>query len=390
MIPYGRHHIDDEDIRAVTELLQNGSLTQGPLIEIFEKKVAQYVGVKYAVAVSSGTAGLHIAAISAGIAPGRTLVTSPITFVSSANAALFSGGKPLFADINPETVNLCPVSLEEIVENRDDVAVIMPVHFAGLPCDMPEIKRLAAKQEAVVIEDAAHALGSKYIDGTMVGSCKHSDMTVFSFHPVKAIAAGEGGMVTTNNEDYYRQLLRLRSHGINKLHDPFELPEQAVEDDIPSPWYYEMQELGFNYRITDIQCSLAISQLAKLEAFLKRRRDLAAQYDAAFSGMQYIRPAQSGVDGLSAYHLYVVRIDFKGAGYTRSNFMQELKARGIGSQVHYIPVPAQPYYRKLGYSPEEYPHAYQYYHEALSIPLFYDLTDEMQQLVIDVIKDLLN
>lgn len=389
MIPYGRHYIDEEDVQAVLDVLRSGMLTQGPTIEAFEQAVASYVGVKYGVAVSSGTAALHLAALAAGVGPGKLLITSPITFVASANAALYAGGRPIFSDIDAGTVNMSPHSLAELLRFNAGVRAIVPVHFAGLPCDMPAIKAAADSVGAAVIEDAAHALGAQYADGRRVGCCAYSLMTIFSFHPVKAIAAGEGGMIVTNDEQTYRRLLRLRSHGINKLDDPFELPEQAGKNGRRDPWYYEMQELGFNYRITDIQCALALSQLKKLDRFMARRRAIAKTYDEAFSQMQNCWPAQGGRD-LSAHHLYVLRIDFDAANVSRAELIKELRERQIGSQVHYIPVPAHPHYRRLGFQPEDYPNAQNYYQEALSIPLFYDLTDEQQAFVIGTLKELLS
>lgn len=388
MIPYGKHHIDEEDIQAVVDALRSGALTQGPAVEAFEEAVAKYVGVQYAVAVSSGTAALHLSALAATVGPGRSLITSPITFVASANAALYVGGRVVFADIDQDTINMSPDALKEALEKNLDVRAVIPVHFAGLPCDMPAIKLVADQAGAVVIEDAAHALGSLYPDGQRVGSCAYSLMTIFSFHPVKAIAAGEGGMITTNDEPTYRKLLRLRSHGINKLDDPFQVPEQAETNAMRNPWYYEMQELGFHYRITDIQCGLGLSQFKKLDRFIARRLALVKRYDEAFVGMRNCRPAQNTGRDQSAHHLYVLRIDFDSTGLSRGQLMQELKSRGIGSQVHYIPVPAHPHYRSLGFKPEEYPNAQKYYQEALSIPLFYDLTDDQQEKVVAAVKEL--
>lgn len=382
LIPYGRHHIDEDDIQAVVDQMRSGWLTQGPAVEAFENAIKDYVGAKYAVAVSNGTAGLHIAALAADVGPGDALVTSPITFVASSNAAFYCGAKPLFADIDPTSINLSPEKLKAVLTDNLNVKAIVPVHFGGLPCDMPAIKHLADEAGARVIEDAAHALGAQYEDGGMVGNCAHSDMTVFSFHPVKAIAAGEGGLVTTNDEALYRRLLRLRSHGINKLDDSFELPEQA------GPWYYEMQELGYNYRITDIQCALALSQFHKLGNFIARRRELAEVYDRAFAQMTNCRPAQPEARDRSGLHLYVLRIDVDTIGMSRTELMQALSERGVGSQVHYIPVPAHPFYRKHQFRPEDYVEASNYYAEALSIPLFYDLTDEQQQIVITAVAEL--
>lgn len=388
MIPYGRHHLDDEDIAAVVDILSGKQLTQGPMIEAFEEAVATYVGARHAVAVSSGTAALHLAAMAAGVGPGRHLITSPITFVASANAALYCGGSAGFADIDPATVNMSPDALEQALAAYPDTAAVIPVHFGGLPCDMEAITRIARARGAMVIEDAAHALGARQADGTPVGSCTQSDMTCFSFHPVKAIAAGEGGMITTNNTALYRRLIRIRSHGINKLDDPFQAPEAAAENGQPNPWYYEMQELGYHYRITDIQCALALSQMKKLDSFIARRRALAVAYDTAFADFSHLRPAQPEGRDRSGLHIYVVRIDFAAIGKTRGDVMRDLRARGIGSQVHYIPVPIQPHYMALGFGAADCPEAMAYYEQALSIPLFYDLTDAQQADVIAALHDI--
>jgi len=388
MIQYGKHHIDEDDIQEVVNVLRNGLLTQGPTIDAFEQAVAEYVGAKYAVAVSSGTAGLHIAALAAGVGPGTSIVTSPITFVASANAGLYCGAKVHFADIDQNTINMSPVSLSEVLNKNMNVKAVIPVHYAGLPCDMEAIKHISDKAGAVIIEDAAHALGATYKTGQKVGSCASSLMTVFSFHPVKAIAAGEGGMITTNEEITYRMLLRLRSHGINKLNDPFQIIDQSITGDQKNPWYYEMQTLGFNFRITDIQCALALSQFKKLETFINRRRTLALQYDKAFAEMNNVCPAQTEGRVESGHHLYVIRINFKMIGTSKAQLMEALRVRQIGTQVHYIPVPAHPYYRSLGFEPEDYPNSMEFYDEALSIPLFYDLTDKMQNDVIIAIKEL--
>jgi UDP-4-amino-4,6-dideoxy-N-acetyl-beta-L-altrosamine transaminase len=362
--------------------MRSGWLTQGPAVEAFENAAKDYVGAKYAVAVSNGTTGLHIAALAADVGPGDTLVTSPITFVASSNAAFYCGAKPLFADIDPETINLSPEKLKTVLAENPNVKAIVPVHFGGLPCDMLAIKHLADKAGAHVIEDAAHALGAQYEDGGMVGNCAHSDMTVFYFHPVKAIAAGEGGLVTTNDEALYRRLLRLRSHGINKLDDLHEQPAHG------GPWYYEMQELGYNYRITDLQSALALSQLKKLDKFIARRRQSADVYDEAFGALENCRPAQPMGRDRSGLHLYVLRINLNAIGMNKTELMLALRERGVGSQVHYIPVPAHPFYREHQYRPDDYADANTYYAEALSIPLFFDLTDEQQQCVINAFEEL--
>jgi len=389
MIPYGKHYIDDDDIQAVVDVLKSGVLTQGHAVEAFERGIADYVGARYAVAVSSGTAALHLAALAASVGPGTTLVTSPITFVASANAGAYAGGKVAFADIDPKTANMSPMALAETLASNPNTRAIVPVHFAGLPCDMSTIKHLADKAGAVVIEDAAHALGARYPDGRRVGCCADSLMTIFSFHPVKAIAAGEGGMITTNDDGVYRHLLRLRSHGINKFDDPLLLKNQAFTDGVQNPWYYEMQELGFHYRITDIQCALGYSQLRKLDSFLARRRALVKRYDEGLAGLRHVHPAQVSGRERSGHHLYVVRIDFESVGMSRNTLMLTLRQRGIGTQVHYIPVPMQPYYRAQGDTVAACPNACAYYEQALTLPLFYDLSDSEQTHVINVLKELL-
>ena len=388
-ISYGRQHIDEDDVQAVVNCLRSSALTQGPLVSQFEQAAAAYVGARYAVAVSSGTAGLHLAALAAGVGPANALLTSPITFVATANAALYAGGTPIFADVDADTVNISLGAIEAKLAAHPEIRVISPVHFSGLPCDMVAIKRIADGAGAVIVEDAAHALGSRYADGSPVGNCKYSLMTVFSFHPVKSITTGEGGLITTNDEETYRKLLRLRSHGINKDADPYLLPENAQTDGVPNPWYYEMQELGFHYRITDIQCALGLSQLKKLDAFVARRRALVNRYDAAFEGSNLIRPAQAAGRAHSAHHLYPVYINFAAAGTTRAVFMGELRRRGVSLQVHYIPVTMHPFYQRLGYVNADYPQAGAYFAQALSLPLFVDLTDAQQDSVITLLLELL-
>ena len=389
MIPYGQHHLDEEDIQAVVDVLRSGSLTQGPMVEAFEQAIADYVGCKYAVAVSSCTAGLHLAALAAGVGPGTTLITTPITFVASANAGRYAGADVSFADIDLDTQNMSVIALEQSLKRNANTKAVVPVHYAGLPCDMPAIQSLADAASAAVIEDAAHALGACYPDGRRVGCCANSLMTVFSFHPVKAIAAGEGGMVTTNDDAVYHKLVRLRSHGINKLDDPLTNDPQVNSAEPRKPWYYEMQELGFHYRLTELQCALGMSQLKKLDKFIERRRRLVFQYDEAFSGMKHFRPSQLSGRELSGHHLYVLKIDFDSIGLSRSQLMRELKLRNVGTQVHYIPIPSHPYYQTLGHRLDTLPNAQSFYNEALSIPLFYNLTNEQQNYVISQLKDLL-
>jgi perosamine synthetase len=389
MIPYGKHHINEDDISAVVQVLRSGALTQGPHIDAFEKAVADYTGAKYAVAVSSGTAGLHLAALAAGVGSGKSLVTSPITFVASANAGIYAGGSVHFADIDLETINMSPTCLRQVLEREKNVQAVVPVHFAGLPCDMTSIRAIADEFGATVIEDAAHALGATYEDGSRVGCCRYSAMTVFSFHPVKAIAAGEGGMITTNDETIYRKLLRLRSHGINKADDCFLLEREALDEDgIQNPWYYEMQELGFHYRITDIQCGLALSQFKRLPSFIARRQQLALQYNEAFVDWDWLRPVQTTGRERSGHHLYVVRIDFRKLGKSRGQVMRELRAKDIVCQVHYIPVTSQPFYKNQGFLSSDYPNSLRYYTDALSIPLYYTLTDKEQEYIVEALRNL--
>ena len=388
MIPYGKHHIDNEDIEAVVSVLKSGQITQGPKIEEFESEIAKYVGAKYAVAVSSGTAALHLAGAVSNLGPNNALITSPITFVASANAAFYNRSQVIFADIDLKSINISADSLKTAVKSNPKIKVVMPIHFAGLPCEMEAIKNISDKNNLTIVEDAAHALGATYDNGEKVGSCCYSDMTIFSFHPVKSIAAGEGGMITTNDEKIYRKLIRLRSHGINKLDDPYELKEQSNTNKINNPWYYEVQELGFHYRINDIQCALALSQLKKIDKFISKRMTIVKKYDDEFSTMKNIKPFQNLGRKLSSHHLYVVNIDFNSIGKSRAELMHELRDKDIICQVHYIPLPMHPYFRNLGFIPEEYPNSLNYYNNCLSIPLFYDLTDIQQDYVIEIFKEL--
>ncbi len=389
LIPYGKHFIDQDDIDAVIDVLKYRNLTQGEAVDSFENAVAEFVGAKYAIAMSSWTAGLHMACLAADINETHDVITSPITFVASSNAVLYCNANPVFTDINSETINICTDALEQTIHNNPKTKAIIPVHFAGVPCDMKKIQQIGIKNDALIVEDAAHALGAKYTDGSMVGSCKYSDMTGFSFHPVKSIAAGEGGMITTNNEDIYKKLLRLRSHGINKLDDNFMNQDRANTEGKQNPWYYEMQELGYNYRITDFQCALGESQLKKLPDFIKRRKELVKKYDQAFQEIPEISSIQQDFRNDSSHHLYVVRIKFDQLNITRADFMYELKENGILSQVHYMPVTSHPYYEKLGYRTASFPEASSYYEEALSIPLYYSLTNLEQEKVIDTIKKII-
>ena len=399
MIPYGKHFIDEDDIQEVVDILRNGTLTQGNKVDEFEENFSSYVGSKYAVAVSSGTAALHLACLAKNISKGDNVITSANTFVSDANCAAFVGANPLFTDIDQDSLNMCPQDLASKCQKYGKMRVIIPVHFAGVPCDMVAIKEIAEKYESIIIEDACHALGAKYSCGAKVGSCKYSDMTIFSLHPVKSIATGEGGVITTNDQETYRRLIMLRSHGIfhQKLlqnsvfndSEAFINKERGFDSKGVIPWYFEMQELGFNYRLTEIQCGLGISQLRKLDRFIEFRKKLVHKYDLAFKNIENLSVTQIEYRNISAFHLYVVRINFQGIGVSRADFMRELLKRGVGSQVHYIPVPLHPYYQNLGYSLEDYKNTKAYYNEGLSLPLYYKLSDVEQDLVINSVLSLM-
>ena len=388
MIPYGRHHIDGEDIKSVIKVLKSDNLTQGPLISAFENEISKYVGVKYSVVVASCTAGLHLASIVSKLKKGKKLLTSPITFVATANSSLYCGAETIFADIDSSTINISTESIKEVI-SKNKIHAIAPVHFGGLPCDMRKIKEIANKINAVTYEDAAHAFGASFQDGSKVGSCKYSDMTVFSFHPVKSIAMGEGGIITTNNKKIYKQLLRLRNHGIEKNNDNFIFKKRGLSNKTNNPWYYEVQELGYHYRVTDIQCALGLSQLKKIDKFLSRRRELAINYDLAFENLKNCKPVQKKMRDISSNHLYILKVNFKKLKKARADLMREFKSVGIQTQVHYIPVTSHPYFRKKNFKKHNLFNAYQYYDSALSIPLFYDLTDKEQRYVIEQVKKLI-
>ena len=389
ILPYGKHYLDQDDIDAVVDILKNHNLTQGMAVGAFEKALAEFVGAKYAVAMSSWTSGLHMACLAANVNKDDCVITSPLTFVASANAAIYCNAKPIFADIDRETLNIHPSNIEDLLKKNNNVKAIIPVHFAGLPCNMESIAAHAKKHKSIIIEDAAHALGARYDDGSMVGCCKYSDMTGFSFHPVKSIAAGEGGMITTNDKNIYNKLVRIRSHGINKLGDDFINKDMAYTKEHLNPWYYEMQELGYNYRITDIQCALGKSQLKKLPGFIKKRTELAKIYDQAFAELKNVSIVHSQYRKNSSHHLYILRINYDACKITRAELMLRLREEKIFTQVHYMPVTSHPFYQKLGYKTSDYKETEKYYEEAISIPLFYSLTLEEQNRVINLITKLL-
>jgi UDP-4-amino-4,6-dideoxy-N-acetyl-beta-L-altrosamine transaminase len=383
-IPYGRQSISQADIDAVVSVLQSDWLTQGPAIERFEKAVADYCGVKYAVAVSSATAALHISCLAAGLGPGDWLWTSPNTFVASANCGLYCGAKVDFVDIDPQTYNLSVEKLEEKLIEAERSGklpkVVVPVHFAGQSCEMQRIGTLAQKYGFVVLEDASHAIGAQY-QGKPVGSCIYSDLAVFSFHPVKIITTGEGGMVVTNREDLYDCLVRLRTHGITRKPELMTEPSHGL-------WYYQQLELGFNYRMTDIQAVLGVSQIQRLDDFINRRHFLAESYNQMLAGLPMVLPWQHS-DTNSSWHLYVIRLQLDKIAKTHCQIFEELRQTGIGVNLHYIPVYTQPYYQKLGFEFDDFPKAEAYYQEAISLPLYYNLTRENQERVVDTMKDIL-
>lgn len=365
-IPYGKQTIDEKDIQAVVEALRSDYLTTGPKIEEFEKRVADYVGAKYAVAVNSGTAALHIACLAAGIKEGDEVITSPITFAASANCVLYCGGTPVFADIDENTYNISPDEIERRVTER--TKAIIPVHYTGQPCDMDAIMDIAGKHNLLIIEDGAHALGASY-KGRKIGSIAH--MTCFSFHPVKPITTGEGGMVVTNSEELYKRLILFRSHGITR--DETMMTEQQGD------WYYQQLELGYNYRITDISCALGLSQMDKLDGFLERRRQIAKRYNEAFCDVSQIKIPMQLADCESGWHLYVIQVK---ADY-RKEIFDNLRKSGIGVNVHYIPVYKHPYYQRNGYADVCCKNGEVFYERAISLPIFPLLTDVQQDYVIE-------
>ena len=384
VIPYGWHSIDDQDILSVVEVLRSKHITQGPKIREFEEALCAYTGAKYAVCVSSGTAALHLACLAAGIAKGDEVITSAVTFVASANCVLYCSGKPVLADILPGTANIDPDQIRRKITSR--TKALIPVHFAGAPCDLKEIRAIARKHGLRVIEDAAHALGAEY-QGSRIGSCAYSDMTVLSFHPVKSITTGEGGAVLTNDVGLFERLCLLRNHGITKDRDKFTGGAGHPRDD--SPWYYQMQELGFNYRITDIQAALGLSQLEKIDAFISRRRQIAGAYHRALSGLTALRLPAEQAGASSSWHLYVVQLTgTDGVAAERKKLFEYLHAHAIGAQVHYIPVYLHPYYqRRIGATCSDFPVANDYYSRCLTIPLYPRMSSGDIALTVETLKN---
>ncbi len=406
MLNYGKHWLDNDDIAAMAAVLKSDFLTQGPQVGLFEQAIAAYVGCQYAVAVSSGTAALHIAVaalkqerLPTGSMPPFSGITAPNTFVASANCLCYNGLEPDFADIDPLNYSIDPLAIKKRLTPR--TRIIIPVHFAGQACDMEAISRLKENPGAgfgplYIIEDASHAIGSRYANGKPVGSCCYSDMTVFSFHPVKTIATGEGGLITTNDKDLYERLLLLRSHGITKdhaklkyHHTSFAPLDPVFADDVApaAPWYYEMQALGFNYRMTDIQAALGTSQMKKIAGFVTRRRQIVDMYNLAFKSLNGVTIPYEKPGLYSAFHLYVLKFDFAYLCKSRPQVMKELLQQGIGTQVHYIPVHLQPFYREnFSFTPGDFPHAEAYYQQCLSIPLYPKMTDaEVEQVITAIV-----
>ncbi|ETT74271.1 UDP-4-keto-6-deoxy-N-acetylglucosamine 4-aminotransferase [Paenibacillus sp. FSL R7-277] len=372
-LPYGRQMIDDEDIESVVKVLQSDYLTSGPAIEQFEAEIAAFTGAKYAVAFSSGTAALHGACYAAGIGEGDEVITTPMTFAATANCVLYQGGVPVFADIDPRTYNLDPQRIRESITAR--TKAIIPVHFTGQPAQLDEILQIAREHNLIVIEDAAHALGARY-KNTSIGAI--GDMTMFSFHPVKHITTGEGGMITTNNPVYYEKLLQFRTHGITR--DERKLRENH------GPWYYEMQFLGYNYRITDIQTSLGISQLRRIGSFIEKRKQLAALYLQELSGTEELILPHQLPEAESSWHLFIVRLQLSKLKATRKTVFQALQKENIGVNVHYIPAYLHPYYESLGFRKGICPVAESCYEEFITLPLYAGMDPEDVMDVVAAVK----
>ena len=381
MIPYGRQDITQTDIDAVVGVLQSDFLTQGPMVPRFEQSVAQHVGATHALAVNSATSALHIACLALGLGPGDRLWTTPITFVASANCALYCGADVDFVDIDPRTYNLCPQALALKLEQAEREGtlpkVVVPVHLCGQPCDMQAIHALSLRYGFKIIEDASHAIGGKY-QGEFIGNSRYSDITVFSFHPVKIITTAEGGMALTNDEALANKMALLRSHGITR--DPAQMTREA-----DGPWYYQQIDLGFNYRMTELQAALGVTQMERLDQYVARRHQLARRYDDLLTGLPVTAPWQHA-DSYSGLHLYVIRLQLDKIQKTHRQVFEALRELGIGVNLHYIPVHTQPYYERMGFKPDDFPQSQTYYQEAISIPMFQTMTDEQQDEVVQALK----
>lgn len=385
MIPYGRQTISDEDIKAVVDVLKSDYLTQGPVVPEFEQSVCEYTNSKYAVAVNSGTSALHIACLALGLGKGDWLWTSPNTFVASANCGLYCNARVDFVDIDSQTYNICTNKLEsKLIQAKAEnklPKIVVPVHFAGQSCDMERIHKLSLKYGFKIIEDASHAIGGEY-KGKPIGSCQYSDITVFSFHPVKIITSGEGGMATTNSKDLLKQMELLRSHGITR-------DAESMNRKPDGDWYYEQLTLGFNYRMTDMQAALGVSQMRRLNTFIASRHKLAQRYNKQLENFPVITPFQHS-DSFSSYHLYPILIKKDQVKKTKKQIFSELREGGVGVNIHYIPVHTQPYFESMGFKEGDFPEAENYYSKALTIPLFHGMTHQEQDYVIEQIKQVLD
>jgi len=385
MIPYGRQHITQSDIDAVVAALNSDFLTQGPQVPLFEQTVANKVGAKHAIATNSATSALHLACLALGLGAGDRLWTSPITFVASANCGLYCGANVDFVDIDPRTCNLCPKALEQklIRAQREGTLprVVVPVHLAGQPCDMAAIHALSQKYGFKVIEDASHAIGGKYL-GEPVGNCCYSDITVFSFHPVKIITTAEGGMALTNNAELAHRMALLRSHGITR--DP-----KLMTQESDGPWYYQQIDLGYNYRMTELQAALGISQIDRLDEYVARRHELARCYNDQLKGLP-LTIAWQHPNSYSAFHLFVVRLQLNKINRTHRQVFESLREQGIGVNLHYIPVHTQPYYAKMGFKKEDFPEAERYYQEAISLPLYPAMAQDDLDHVVQILDEVLS
>ncbi|RRU74984.1 UDP-4-amino-4,6-dideoxy-N-acetyl-beta-L-altrosamine transaminase [Stutzerimonas xanthomarina] len=384
MIPYGRQDITQADIDAVVSVLQSDFLTQGPMVPRFEQSVAQHVGASHALAMNSATSALHVACLALGLGNGDWLWTTPITFVASANCGLYCGAQVDFVDIDPRTYNLCPQALARKLEQaeRDGKLpkVVVAVHLCGQPCDMLAIHALSQRYGFKVIEDASHAIGGKY-QGGFIGNCRYSDITVFSFHPVKIITTAEGGMALTNDAELAARMELLRSHGITR--DPAQMTHES-----DGPWYYQQIDLGFNYRMTELQAALGVTQMERLDQYVARRHQLARRYDDLLAGLPVTTPWQHP-DSYSGLHLYVIRLQLGKITKTHSQVFEALRERGIGVNLHYIPVHTQPYYQRMGFGVGDFPEAERYYAEAISLPMFQTMTEAQQDEVVAAVREAL-
>ena len=381
LIPYGRQNVTQDDIKAVVNVLESDFLTQGPAVPQFERSVAEYCGVKYAVALNSATSALHVSCIALGLSKGDWLWTSPITFVATANCGLYCGAKVDFVDIDPKTYNLSVHALEEkLIKAKKKGClpkVVIPVHFGGQSCDMKKIYSLSKKYGFRIIEDASHAIGGKYLERP-IGNCKYSDITIFSFHPVKIITTGEGGMAVTNNPELFERISLLRSHGVTRSSD-------LMMKEPDGPWYYEQIDLGYNYRMTDIQAALGNSQIQRIGNYIKKRHEIAAIYDKALQELPVITPVQNK-DCYSAFHLYVIQLKLTDKNISHNKVFRGLRNDGIGVNLHYMPIHMQPYYQKMGFQQDDFPEAVKYYSRAISLPMYPLINDFQLQAVIESLK----